>query len=519
MTRFSGLVDHPTPAPYPFGPPDVASILDAGLADHPDRLALIDGDRSWTWAELDAAVSRTAAGIAPEEQMWFALGNRAETVIGALATFRAGAIAIFLPGNRTVWRFQGIDDQVGPTTIIDSVDAFARIASTAVHRSHVEVDPMAPAAIAFTSGTSGFPKAVVHSQRNLLLPGLLSIDAEPPTVHERLGTPLSLQIMNVMALGPLSALLRGSTFVVLARQRAGDLAIDIDRHQVNRLFAVPTQLHDLIEHGDIADALPSLERIIVGGAGAEADLLRSFTERFGVRPTLSYGMTETPTGVVRESLDDPIGSGRGFPLPHISVSIRDESGNECPTGVSGEVCLARSVGGRWANCWTPTLGYLGEPERTASLFAGGVLHTGDIGRLDEDGGLSVTGRLSNLIIRGGMNVDPIAIEETIRSLQSIDDVVVLGIPDDRLGQRVAAVIVPNSKAQLDFAAVRAHVLETMSKHAVPDVIVVSEALMKNDMGKVVRHWPRDLFDDGDMDMRDPAPVTTMLINRPGTLEE
>lgn len=501
MGLFDGLYDHPEPRPYPFGPNSVADILDAGLVEHPSRLALIDGDRTWTWTELDEAVATVAAGIAPGEQMWFALGNCAETIIGVLATFRAGGIAVFLPGNRTVWLGQKFEERVGATTCVwqrDGANGFETLGG----RPPVEtgaIDPAAPAAIAFTSGTSGFPKAVVHSQRNLLLPGLISIDTEPPAPDERIGTPLSLQIMNVMVLGPISALLRGSTFVVMQRTKAPDLAADVERHEVNRLFAVPTLLHDLGELDDPAIEMRALDRVIVGGSGAEPELLRAFAERYGVRPTLSYGMTEAPTGVVRESLDDPIGSGRGFPLPHVKVSIRNEDRSECAAGETGEICLASADEGKWANCWTPTLGYLGDPDRTAALYREDVLHTGDLGVLDREGALSVTGRLSNIIIRGGMNVDPQAVENVLLADPSVDDVVVCGYPDDRLGERTGALVVLAAGTTIDRKRLRSSVAQSLSKHAVPDAIVTISKIPRGPMGKVTG-VPTALFQQGDYDV-------------------
>lgn len=502
MVDLAGLYQHPEPAPYPFGPSSVADILDEGLENHPDRLALIDGDRTWTWSELDDAVAAVAAGIAPGEQIWWALGNCAETVIGALATFRAGGMAVFLPGNRTAWLSQKFEDRIGPTTCVwrhDGPSGFESLALRSSRRA-VTIDPTAPAAIAFTSGTSGFPKAVVHSQRNLLLPGLISVELEPPKASERIGTPLSLQIMNVMVLGPISSLLRGSTFVVMQRTNPKDLTADIERHQINRLFAVPTLLHDLVELEDPAIRQKSLDRVIVGGSGAKPDLLSSFEERFGVRPTLSYGLTEAPTGVVRESLDDPIGSGRGLPLPHVKVSIHNEDGTECRAGETGEIWLAPSDSGRWAGCWTPTLGYLGDPERTTALFREGRLRTGDVGVLDEDGGLSVTGRLSNIIIRGGMNVDPQAVENILLANPSVAEAVVCGYADDRLGERTGALVVPVEGKPIDREELRASVAEALSRHAVPDAIVTIPKIPRGPMGKATTA-PLELFQRGDHDVK------------------
>lgn len=527
MLSLDGLHQHRTPRPYPFGPVSIADILVAGLRAHPERLALIDGDRTWTWTELDDAVRSIADGISPGDQIWWALGNCAEAVIGTLATFRAGGILVGMSGippQRAPSIEPWLTEQIGQTMVIDSPAAFdARTArgtptvSAVNERPHI--DPAAPAAVAFTSGTSGVAKAVVHSQRNLLWPGLISAELEPPTPEERIGTPLSLSILNITVLGPLSALLRGSTFVVLDRTHAVGFAEDIERFGVTRVFVVPTLLHDLVDQDVPLERLRSLDRVIVGGSGTDPRLLTAFTERFGVRPTLSYGLTEAPTGVVRESLDDPIGSGRGFPLPHIEVEIQDATGATAPTGAEGEVCIRPATSGAWAHTWTPTLGYLGDRDRNERLFANGVLHTGDLGHLDEDGALLVTGRMSNLIIRGGMNVDPIAVEHVLLSDPSVTEAVVVAIPDDRLGERVGAVIVPRSGHAIDRDRLRRAVREQISSHSVPDAIVTDTEIAKTEMGKVIRSLPPSTFDQGDSDFGDASPITTTLRTDGANVEE
>jgi long-chain acyl-CoA synthetase len=497
-----GLVEHSTPRPYPFGPRTVAEILNEGLTSHPDRAALVDGARSWTWHSLDEAVRSVAGGIQPGERIWWAFGNCGESVIGALATWRAGAVWIGAPHQHGRSMLAQVQDRVGPTTLIDDRDQLPH--------GDVDlgpVDPHAVAAISFTSGTTGRAKAVAHSQHNLLWPGLLSSGLEPPSDGERIGTPLSLSIVNIMLLGPLSALLRGSTYVAMTNTHAEGFSADVSHHQVTRTFVVPTMLHDLVhdESIDVA-SLESLDRVIVGGSGVAPDLLEAFTTRFGLRPTLSYGLSEAPTGVVRESFDDPIGSGRGFPLPHVVVEILDSGGERVSVDESGEVCLRPAVSGPWAGTWTPTLGYLSEPERTAELFRGGLLHTGDIGHLDADGALSVTGRLSNLIVRGGMNVDPTAVERALTDDASVSDAVVVGVSDDRLGQRVGAVVVAEKGQIVDRAHLRESVRQALSAHAVPDVIIIAPRLARTEMGKVGRHLASELFTNGDTDLDGPVPI-------------
>jgi len=262
------------------------------------------------------------------------------------------------------------------------------------------------------------------------------------------------------------------------RTFAVGLAEDIERLRITRLFAVPTLVFDLATAPEVRPAqLESLDRVILGGSGADPRTLWDFFDRFEVRPTLSYGLSEAPTGVVRESLDDPIGSGRGFPLPHVKVAI-----------VDGEIRLSPAADGPWAGTWTPTLGYLGEPERTAALFDDdGRLRTGDLGAIDDDGAVRVTGRMSDLIIRGGKNIDPIRLEQSIRSLDRVLEVLVVGVPDDRLGEMVgvAVVVAGDEKPVGDALVELLEDIEEASDGKVDHLAVLKE-LPRNAMGKVVR---------------------------------
>lgn len=468
-----GLVAHPRPAAFPFGPPSLAELLDVGSQDYPDRLALIDGDRTWTYRELRDDVLETAGELAPGGFSYWPVESSAELIISVLAGFRSGHgwIASRAPQN--------LDTSALATSV-----------------SAPSIDPQDPAVVAFTSGTTGEPKRVVHSQHSLLLPCLVSIAVEPPQPEERIGTPLDLRIANVMVLGPLSAFARGSTYVVMRRRYATGISQDIAAHGVTRLLAVPTLAYDLAASSEVdPEQLQTLDRVILGGSGGDPDTQQRFFDRFGVRPTLSYGLSEAPTGVVRESLADPIGSRKGHPLPHVEVVIADpETGSERPIGEVGEVCLRSASAGPWAGTWTGTLGYLGQPELTERLFRDGLLHTGDMGATDTEGRISITGRLSQLIIRGGENVDPESIRRALVLDPTVADAHVVGYPDDRLGQRIGAAVVVADGAEFDPGAIQARLAENGPDVSFPDRLVLLEEIPRNQMGKVAG-LPDELFTD------------------------
>lgn len=465
-----GLVKRSAAAALPFGPATLADILDHGVATHPDRLALIDGDNQWTYAELNAQVTKRAVNVQTPPGAGFWLSEErftAESLMTVLAGMRVGAVWFASKTNPDVATIGGI------------------VRNESLPR------PSDAAVVAFTSGTTGTPKKVVHSHQSMLLPASITTTVTPRAEGERIGTPLDLRIANVMILGPLSAFVRGSTFVVMSDRTAPGMATDIERHGITDLFAVPTLAHDLLHCGDIeSDQLKTLRHVVLGGAGAAPELIEGFADRFGVRPIRSYGFSEAPTGVARESLDDPITAGRGHPLPHVQIVVRNPTtGEEVDCGEVGEICVTAATHGPWAHCWTGAMGYLDQPERSEQLFRDGVLHTGDLGTLDTDGAVRVTGRLGDLIVRGGANIDPRALEASLEALVSVSAAAVVGIDDDRLGQRVGAVL------QAEANATRDTIDEEIMASAVRlDAWVVVSKLPRTDMGKLDRHALRSLLE-------------------------
>lgn len=504
----TGLVDRPPPRPYPFGPRSIATLLDAPLTERPDQLALIDDDRTWTYAELDQAIDTTVAalaamGVQPGSRVAWTLPNCAELPIGFLATQRLGALWLginqplappekqFLIDDAEVTHYIATDSVLAETTgtarLIRPDEWLATVAAADPERPPVDIDIHGPAAMAYTSGTTGRPKGVVHSQHNLVWPGLITLLTHPVTPDERQGTPLAHTILNMLVLGTVAALTRQSTGVVLHSTRAEDYAADVARFGITRSTIVPTIAHDLVHRDGIDPAqLASLDYVVLGGAATPAPTRRAFAEKFGFRAVAGYGLSEAPTGVVRESLDEPISDmAAGYPMEMFETGIADDDGNLVGPGVEGEICIRATTTGDWAGCWSPMLGYWRRPEATAAALAGDMLHTGDVGTLDEKGCLAISGRHSELILRGGANVYPAEVEVALGLHPHVDEVAVYGTPDDRLGQRVAAAIV-STVTDPDLDGIREHAAQHLAAYKIPERIDVLDALPRNSMGKVVK---------------------------------
>jgi len=517
----TGLVVRPDPRGFPWGPTTVACLLDEPLRSSPAKLALIDDDRTWTYTELDDAVTATAgalvaSGIGAGDRVAWSLTNCAELPIGFLACQRLGAIWVGINQRLAAPEREHLlnDAEVSlvieaePSTGIDSRSVTVEDLNDQIQLGNeppaVDINPHAPAAIAYTSGTSGRPKGAVHSQHNLIWQGLVSRALHPPSPNERLGTPLGHTNLNMMVLGPLSAFVRGTTSVVIGRTDAVGFSQDVAAHELTFALLVPTILHDLVVDTDIDPVdLSSLEHVIVGGAGAPSGLRGDFEKRFGVRPILSYGLSEAPSGVARELADHPASQpAAAVALAPVELVVVDGNDEALSPNNEGEICIRAVKEGPWAGCWTPMLGYWRNPHLTAKALRNNVLHTGDIGSLDGTGRLRVEGRRSDLIIRGGANVFPAEVERVLLDHDAITDAVVFGVPDGRLGQRVAAAVTAHAGALVGIeetivegvglraepgdlrGSLRDHCAANLARFKVPDAIVVVDALPRNAMGKV-----------------------------------
>lgn len=481
----TGLARRSPPAPFPVGPGAIADVLDEPLSRRPDALALVDGVRSWSFAELDEEVARVASelcrtGFGPGDRLVWSTENCAELVIAFLAVQRCGMVWVGLPAHLSDVEKVRMIARVAPVrSILDLASASDLFHARLDRVGTMTFDVHEPAAIAFTSGTSGSPKAVVHSQHSMLAPAVVSLDSDPPGADERLGSPLPLTVLNMLLLGPVSAFVRSSTAVIMRRIHAAAFAADLVEHAVSRTFVVPTMLHDLITDDSArSDSFERVESIVVGGAGAKPRLRQQFVDHYGVRPQLSYGLTEAPTGVVRESLESPISDSRSYPLPHVEV-----------TEVDGELCIDSAKSGPWRSCWAGTLGYWQDPAATAELFRTGVMHTGDLGAVARDGAVRVTGRRSGMIVRGGANIDPVEIEDALCRLPGVRDAAVVGIRDERLGELVVAVVTGTT----DGERVRHQLTDVLAGDKIPAEIRVVDEIARNRMGKVDADIVRSLF--------------------------
>lgn len=494
----------------------VTDLFDAAVVDHVDRDALVFEDVRLSFGELDAEVGRAAAVLA-------AAGVRRGTAVGASVDNCIQVVVAFLASMRLGARWVGINRALGArersfvaahagvrvlvadAAVVDELAGHptvrscfatgpgggswdAAVAAAVERRSRRPLDPFAPAAVSYTSGTTGRPKGVVHSQHNLALPPIYLSTTTDFDRSSRPATCLPLTILNVIVVSVLPGLLSGAGCVLLARPEARAIASAVRRERITTLTIPAPTLHDLAvdDHIDTSD-LATLDRPRTGGAGLSEHVRSLFRARFGVEPVATYGLTEAPTVVTQEERGAPHRPGAsGRPLPYLDVRIVGEDGRRLRAGETGEICVGPHRTGPWAGVYRPMLGYHRRPAATRSARRDGYLCTGDTGWLDGDGNLYVTDRKSSVILRGGASVYPAEVERVLVEVPGVADVAVVGIPDVRLGERVGAAVELRPGADVTEEEVLAHGRSVLARYKAPEVVRFVPSLPRNAMRKVDR---------------------------------
>jgi len=499
-------------------PATVGDLLDAAVARDASAPALVDAERRITYGELDHEVACAArvladAGVRRGTGVAGSAANGCDLVVAFLATMRLGArwvgIGRVLPTTDAGFVLQHSRARVLLTDRDDLHDASARRTirlgpdgewrtglARAAPRRRSSVDPLAPAALAYTSGTTGRPKGVVHSQHNITLPARYCTTTSDFDATSVVGVALPFTILNVMAISVLPTLFAGRPCVAIPKLDAATVADWVAREGITNLSIPPPIVYDLATHDDIDPAaLATLRAPRTGGAELPDATRSSFAARFGSAVVGTYGLTEAPATVTIEPRGEPrVPGSSGRPLPYLEVRVVDGDGTPVPTGEVGEIAVTAATRGAWRDAWRPMLGYWRRPAASRDAVHDGMLFTGDVGRLDEHDNLFVLDRKGNLITRGGANVYPAEVERVLRTLPEVAHSAVIGIPDVRLGERVAVAIECAPGTTLTRDQVLEHCRAQLAREKVPEVVVFLDALPRNAMGKVNLEPLREAID-------------------------
>ena len=503
-------------------PLDLTGVLARAVSGHAERPALVDRHARYSFRELDRQANRAAhalrgLGVKTGDRVALSLPNGADLAVALLGAWKLGAIwvgvhRVLAPpekahqlddsGSRVlladpetagqVGRDAGRRGQLEHIVEVDPGDPdsewAARLRAAEPSPPEVEIDPFAPAAIAYTSGTTGLPKGAVHSQHNGLLPGAVSVRRGTIGADETIGNMLPMTIFNLNVLGVLTSIQAGCKYVVMDTRDAPGIAGWIRRERVAYFTSVPAVIHDLLTHPEVdPEDLKSLTQPRVGGSNSPEWFRRLFRERFGKDLSTSYALTEGPTLVTREDAgEERVPGSCGRALPHIEVTIRDPEDAELPAGETGEICIGPRRDGPWKGVYRTVLGYWRQPERSAEALRRGRFHTGDLGRMDAEERVFVVERRSELIIRGGSNIYPSEIERVLRQDERVADCAVVGRPDERLGETVVAFVEPAADNPPPASELLARCRENLARYKWPEEILFVNTFERGAMGKIDR---------------------------------
>ncbi|WP_308162959.1 class I adenylate-forming enzyme family protein [Nocardia alni] len=498
---------HPQPGSVIRAPGAIADVLNDALAARPHAPAVEAVSGVWSYAELDDRARRAAGalwslGVRPGDRVAACLPNDLDIVAAFHGAQRIGAVWAGIGEALAEAEQAGLHQLCEPTVVLAGprcrlnspdcvdLDRWAELMRRAEPAPHVEPDIHAPAAIGFTSGTSGSPKAVVHSQHNLLLPGAVLLATRGWGPELRKGDSFPLTILNLMVLSTLLTAQAGGCAVIMNRRDVEGVAEWITTRKITVWNGAPAQLFDLAERPQLR--LDSLREVWSGGGDTSDALRRAFADAHGLVPRTTYGLSEAPTVV---SIDPPGAEwhpgASGKLLPHFDVAAYDDQDRRLPPGELGELRLGPSTTGPWAGQWSPALGYW-ENGRVRPPGPG-PFATGDIGTVDSEGWLTVLDRKKLVIIRGGANIYPLEVERVIGGYPGVTRVAVCPVPDDRLGQRVAA-LVECADPTLDFTALAEQCRRELAGYKVPEIWTRVASLPTNAMGKVDRTRLAGLID-------------------------
>jgi acyl-CoA synthetase (AMP-forming)/AMP-acid ligase II len=347
------------------------------------------------------------------------------------------------------------------------------------------------AGILYTGGTTGEPKGVMISSGQLMVSSIGTLaSAGMANVAERF-----LHISPFFHLAALASLyqnvLLGSTHFVVPQFDPENVATAIEKHRITNTTMIPTTIHRLFRYADAAGRdLSSLRRL---GYGAEPISPAVLQHALAMLPELQmcqrYGMTELgPVATVLRPEDhrDPehpeLLSSAGRAALHVELRVVDSAGDDRPPGEVGEIIV------RGGNLM---LGYWNKPEETARALRGGWMHTGDLGRLDDNGYLYVVDRLKDMIVTGGENVYSAEVEKVLAAHPAVDACAVIGVPDPEWGERVHAVVVPVAGRQPDPAELRAFVGDRIARYKSPRSFEFVAEMPRSTVGKILKWELRD----------------------------
>ncbi|KEO51400.1 AMP-binding protein [Thioclava indica] len=517
----------------------------------PEREAVVcvsEGVR-WTWSEFSARIDRLAAGflrlgLGHGDRLGIWAPNRSEWMLTQLATARIGVILVNI---NPAYRLHELDFALRKTgcralvlaETFKSSDYVAMVNGLAPELSRSQpgqlecrklpdlrdvivlgeahhpgcfrfgdieamgegydrsdldaiterLDCNEPINIQFTSGTTGAPKGATLTHRNIINNAHFVTNSMKASELDRVCIPVPFYHCFGMVMGTLGCVTKGATIVVPDAGFDADATLtSVAAERCTALYGVPTMFVAMLEHPGFAQHdLASLRTGIMAGAPCPIEVMKQVQSKMHMSEvTIAYGMTETSPVSFQSATDTPLEkrvTSVGQVQPHLEVKIVREDGSLANVGEQGQL-LTRG--------YSVMCGYWGESERTDEALDGeGWMHTGDLARIDAEGYCNITGRVKDMILRGGENVYPREIEEFLYTHPDVSQVQVFGLPDHKYGEIVAAWIVPRAGAELNEENIKEFCRDQIAHFKVPAVIRFKDDLPMTVSGKPQKFVMRD----------------------------
>ncbi len=465
---------------------------------YPRKNALIQGNLSLTFSELFERVLSLSAffeeeGVKKGDVVAIYMPNSVAYVLSFLSLLVLGAISVPLDMSLKDEELIGILEHSGASFLVsakpalslpESIRCFSVDDVERASRKGFSFDPSGVgeddiAFIIYTSGTTGSPKAVPYT--------FFQMDSTARTIsYFRLSDDVERLICHVpfSHLGGIAYILLflsfGSTVAIGGRFNPAVLVKEIERYKVTTLWLPPNAVYSLIPYMDRAD-LSSVRLIVYFGAPATPDLLKAVDEKLPWASAITgWGMTETTAPVILLPKDTPpskkyVKGNVGIPCPWVEVKIVGEDGDELPRGEVGEIVVRSEYNMK---------GYFKAPELTKEVLKDGWLYSGDLGYMDDDGYVYITGRKKDIIIVGGLNVHAREVEEVLVSIEGVRDAAVIGVEDRVRGEAIKAFVELEKGTNLTPAEILGSLRKKLPSYKIPKFIEIVDALPRTSSGKV-----------------------------------
>jgi fatty-acyl-CoA synthase len=511
-----------------FVPLSVLEFRDRAATYFGDKVGVIDGGVELTYRAWGERTHRLAnalvdLGVEPGDRVSFITFNTHQLLEAYYGVLEAGAVLnpvnIRLAPHEIAWilehagsrvvvfhrDFAPLVEQIAgqltrrPTFVVLEGQAGgiagheyeALLAGGSAEPRHPQVDETAMAELFYTSGTTGLPKGVVLSQRNLYLHALnaeigLGFGEDDVVLHV-------VPLFHVNGWGvPHFVTMTGGRHVMLRRFDPVALMEAVERHRVTRLLGVPAIFNAVLHHGDRPKHdLSSLRQLIIGGAPASTALVRALEREIGVQAIVGYGMSETTpivtlaqprtflTAAEPAERADQRRAMTGWPIPGVAVRVVDSSGADVrPDGEQiGEIVVRGN---------TVMTGYYRDPEATAVAIRDGWLHTGDMATIDAAGYTVIKDRAKDVIIRGGENISSVDVENALAAHPAVMECAVVAAPDEKFGEAPVAFVVLKPGATATVTELRSHCRASLARFKVPRDFHLRPSLPKGGTGKILK---------------------------------